>query len=100
MQDLVEAVLKNDWRPLILAGDMNASPQSETIEVLRRNGFLVADDVQPEAKSYPADAPRVLLDYIAVYPADAVCRTEFTVIDETVASDHRPVKASFGIKIG
>lgn len=95
MLDLTDAVRKNGWSPLILAGDMNASPASETIETLRRNGFLVADDVLPGAKSYPADGPRVLLDYIAFYPADAVCRTEFSVIEETAASDHRPVKAVF-----
>lgn len=95
MQDLTDAVRKNGWSPLILAGDMNASPGSKPIEVLRRNDFQVADDVRPEAKSYPADAPRVLLDYIAFYPADAACRTEFTVCSESLASDHRPVKAEF-----
>ena len=100
MLDLTEAVIRNGWQPLILAGDMNAAPESETIGILRRNGFQVADDVLPDAKSYPADAPRVLLDYIAFYPAAAVCGTEFEVGGETLASDHRPVKAAFTWKNG
>ncbi|MBQ9335955.1 MAG: endonuclease/exonuclease/phosphatase family protein [Lentisphaeria bacterium] len=95
MRDLTDAVLRNDWKPLLFAGDLNAAPDSEPVELLRQNGFLVADDVLPEAKSYPADAPRILLDYIAFYPVDAACRTVFTVCSESLASDHRPVKAEF-----
>lgn len=51
---------------------------------------MITNDTVPEEKSYPAKKPNVLLDYITVYPADAVKVQEHCIIEEPVASDHRP----------
>ena len=43
--------------------------------------------------TFPADKPEIRIDYIAWYPREAFRLLDFKVIDETVASDHRPIVA-------
>ena len=81
-----EVFLKNKY-PTILAGDLNAEPESTPINILEKEWFATYDKEQPEA-TYPSDKPLVKIDYIMFYPKNKwkVLKTE--VIQDTVASDH------------
>jgi endonuclease/exonuclease/phosphatase family metal-dependent hydrolase len=80
-----------DGRPMILAGDMNAVPGSKPIEALLRD-WTLAQGAQPMLTS-PSSNPRRQIDYIFVRPASRWRVVETRVLDEPVASDHRPVFA-------
>ena len=75
--------------PAILAGDLNAPPDSPTLRGLTTVWTL------PEWASplytFPADTPRVQIDYVLYRPADAWKVVRAEVLHEPVASDHRPL---------
>lgn len=77
--------------PALLAGDLNALPGSETMQLLGQQ-WHITDRTQLKP-TFPAVKPRRKIDYILYKPADRwkVIKTE--VIDEKVASDHCPVLA-------
>ncbi len=77
--------------PTILAGDMNAVPESEPIAELLTKWHNATDD--PPAPTAPSINPRSRIDYIFYRPAPAFQVIEANVIAETLASDHRPVFA-------
>jgi endonuclease/exonuclease/phosphatase family metal-dependent hydrolase len=72
----------------ILAGDLNAVPASKTLEIIQRTWAMA--NSQPLLTS-PAVGPRRQIDYILLRPKDAWKVVEATVLDEKVASDHRPL---------
>ncbi len=79
--------------PVILAGDFNAEPDDASLApLLSTPGWT---DVTPGAagKSCPADSPKTKIDHILVRPGDSLKLRvlETRVIDEKIASDHRPV---------
>ncbi len=81
--------------PVILAGDMNASPDSRVLAEFRSFLFDTCPSDLPDALSYPADQPGERIDYI-LYSADPRLRPiGYRILDEPVASDHRPVLATF-----
>ena len=77
-------------KPLFIAGDWNATPNSSFIGELRQSFTLLS---QSEQLTFPADTPNRTLDYVAIYGTKElpvqVKRT--WVVDEPMASDHRPV---------
>lgn len=77
--------------PTILAGDMNATPDSEPVAVLLEQWSNATDD--PPAASAPAPTPRSRIDYVFFRPANHFRLVTAEVIDEPLASDHRPVFA-------
>ena len=81
--------------PTILAGDMNATPDAEPIQILLERWSNASDD--PPSPSAPSINPRSRIDYIFYRPASHFRVTHATVIEETMASDHRPVLADFEI---
>ncbi len=80
-----------DSTPTILSGDMNATPQAEPIKILLQEWRGAIEE--PPAPSAPATVPRSRIDYILFRPADKFRLVSTKVIDESVASDHRPVFA-------
>jgi endonuclease/exonuclease/phosphatase family metal-dependent hydrolase len=73
--------------PAILAGDFNCEPGSPPMAELARHWALVsAGD-----SSFGADGKGKSIDHILVRPAGRWRVIESRVIDEAVASDHRPV---------
>ena len=75
----------------ILAGDMNATPDSDVMKALGRKWTYAAP---PELLQPPASPrPRVRGDYVLYRPENAWRVVESGVIDNRVASDHRPVFA-------
>lgn len=77
----------------ILAGDMNATPESEPIQILLEKWTNATDN--PPTPSSPSVKPKSRIDYIFYRPLSDLRVTAATVIDEAMASDHRPVQADF-----
>jgi len=81
----------DDPLPTILAGDMNATPNSEPIRILLEH-WSNASDV-PAAPTAPATNPKSRIDYVFFRPSERFRLIASRVIDESIASDHRPVFA-------
>lgn len=81
----------SDAGPLmVLAGDFNCEPDSEPMEILTREWTLVSG-TDPAEPTCCGAAPRVKIDHVLVKPSDRWRVIEQRVLDEPVASDHRPV---------
>lgn len=78
--------------PYILLGDFNDVPESRTLALFRDRAGEAA---KPEADrfTFSATEPSREIDYIFFAPAAAWHSREVRVIDERLASDHRPVVA-------
>ncbi|MHB8861075.1 MAG: endonuclease/exonuclease/phosphatase family protein [Pirellulaceae bacterium] len=75
--------------PAILAGDLNAEPGSPPLSVLRQHWTTAT--AQQTLPTFPADQPRLMLDHV-LYRPDARWRVlEARVVEEPLASDHRPL---------
>lgn len=77
--------------PTILAGDMNAVPESEPIRELLKIWTNATDE--PPSPTAPSTKPTSRIDYIFYRPAPAFRVIQAEVISESVASDHCPVIA-------
>ncbi len=75
--------------PAILAGDLNAPPDSPTLRGLTTVWTLL--EWASPLYTFPADTPRVQIDYVLYRPADAWKVVRAEVLHEPVASDHRPL---------
>jgi endonuclease/exonuclease/phosphatase family metal-dependent hydrolase len=82
----------------ILAGDINAQPGSKPIKILEQGGWQ--DTTGDGALTIPSAKPDRKIDWVFVGPGShwRVVRSE--VIDEPVASDHRPVLVELEWKKG
>jgi endonuclease/exonuclease/phosphatase family metal-dependent hydrolase len=77
--------------PIVLAGDLNATPGSDPINLLLGQWSDAArDNPQP---TFPSTKPSRRIDYIMYKPKGRWKVVEVRVIDEKVASDHCPVLA-------
>jgi len=75
--------------PIVLAGDLNAAPGSDPINLLSRQwSYAAQDNPQP---TFPSVKPVRKIDYIMYKPKSRWKVVEVRVIDEKVASDHCPV---------
>lgn len=79
-------------RPMVLAGDLNAEPDSAVLDALRAQGWVVAGgpSVLP---THPAPRPRRQIDYVLYRPASRWRVVEARVTGNGVDSDHRPLIA-------
>ncbi len=84
----LNAIFTKNNRPTILAGDLNATPDSETMKILFQE--WQPSFVENIATS-PAENPKAKIDYILFRPVNRWRVLESKVIDEKIASDHRPV---------
>jgi endonuclease/exonuclease/phosphatase family metal-dependent hydrolase len=85
-----ELVAKVPKRPALLAGDLNDVAESETLKVFAGDWSKTNDAV---LSTIPADRPRRQIDFVLYRPASAWRVVECRVLDEAVASDHRPILA-------
>ena len=82
--------------PFILAGDFNATPDSDVMKFLD-NSFQSSCDKCPLTSS--AQNPVRTIDYIVFRdPSDTLAVVDHRVPDEKQASDHLPVVAEFKVK--
>jgi len=83
----VNEVFSENKYPTILAGDLNAIPDSKTIKILEKL-WKPTYDKKNVKYTYPSTNPSKKIDYIMFYPKNRwrVIKTE--VIQDTIASDH------------
>lgn len=84
--------------PAIIAGDFNAMPESRVIREFAKEWEIVGyigdtDKRQANLLTFPSAKPSRWLDYVMVRPAAQWQVVESRVLEEPVASDHRPVLA-------
>lgn len=84
--------LTESWkdRPALFAGDLNATPESESITFIFQD-WTSAN--QKNLNTIPSEKPNRQIDYILFRPAKGWKVIEFQVLDEPVASDHRGILA-------
>ncbi len=83
-----DLIAKHKKRPALLAGDLNATPDSKTLQELetlwrRANEKLVA--------TVPVTQPTKQIDFILHLSSNRWKIVDFKVLEEAVASDHRAI---------
>lgn len=81
-------------KPVIIAGDLNALPDSSVLSSLRKNFEVFEKSGSP--LTFPASAPNREIDYVAMYktPRYYPIVYEHYVVNAPVESDHRPIFTS------
>ena len=89
--EAIEALIeKRPGQPALLAGDLNALPESKTLKLLAKSWTRANPSPLP---TVPVKEPSKQIDYVLFRPADRWKVRELHVLDEPVASDHRPIFA-------
>jgi endonuclease/exonuclease/phosphatase family metal-dependent hydrolase len=86
---LNDRLVREDDQATILAGDMNARPDTPVMDLLLAR-WTNPPAVDPSPIS-PSGRPRMRVDYVLIRPAARWRVVESSIVDETVASDHRPL---------
>ena len=88
--ELVKAFTSSSTKPLFLAGDMNAEPESGFIKELQKDFQILSN---PKQHTFPAPDPKETIDNIATLKQNAkgFAVISAKVINEPMASDHRPI---------
>ena len=76
--------------PSVVAGDFNARPGSNAIELMEKSMV----NLTCGNPTFPATAPVAKIDYIFGYPASKLRLLSTEVLD-TLLSDHRPIVSTF-----
>jgi endonuclease/exonuclease/phosphatase family metal-dependent hydrolase len=85
--EIIRDVVAKLDKPAIIAGDFNTSIDSESMGILLNFCTLLSDQTQ---LTFPANAPDRCIDYILTN-SSSVKGSNPTVMEEPVASDHRPL---------
>ena len=83
----INEYLKDCPNQLFLAGDMNATPDTEEMEMLRQGWTDLTDRVY----TYSTSKPQIKIDYIYAKPAENVELLGTAVKEDVMLSDHFPV---------
>ena len=75
--------------PMVVAGDFNSEPNTAVMDYMAEHWRLVPK--QDPSLTFPADVPRKEIDFMLYRPAEAFEVVESRVVEEAMASDHRPV---------
>lgn len=78
--------------PYVLLGDFNDVPESRTLALFRSRA-LEAEKPRADRFTFSSTTPEREIDFIFTAPAAGWTAREVRVINEPVASDHRPVLA-------
>jgi endonuclease/exonuclease/phosphatase (EEP) superfamily protein YafD len=81
--------------PVILAGDFNAKRIDESMNLLKKDECQILGN--SEQKTSPAVRPKVEIDFF-VLKNFSLRSVKHRVIDERIASDHRPIVADIVFK--
>lgn len=76
--------------PAMLAGDLNDSPDSKTLEALEKHWTPTTHKASP---TFPSQKPTTQIDFILYRPGERWKVIETKALDEAVASDHRAIFA-------
>ncbi len=83
--------------PRLLAGDFNATPESETITILKE-AWMPSDGLDAPP-TFPSNKPEIKIDYVFFAPQDRWVVKETRVIENTVASDHFALLATLELRV-
>lgn len=88
--EIVKSFTASYKKPLFLAGDMNAEPESDFIKELQKDFQILFN---PKQSTYPAPNPKETIDYITALKSNAngFALISSQVLNEPMASDHRPI---------
>ncbi|MDR3194055.1 MAG: endonuclease/exonuclease/phosphatase family protein [Tannerella sp.] len=94
---VIDEAVKTYDKPVFLAGDINAVPDSPVLEAFRKNWKILSDTRQ---FTFPADKPDRTIDYLMGYLAGGAVYSVWQtgVFPEPEASDHRPLFADVRLK--
>jgi len=92
------AFFDEDTPPSILAGDLNAIPDSPPLLRLESKGWSY-DNLGTERFTWEATQPDRQIDYLLVRPVSAWTIQTVEVLDEPLASDHLPIVMTFMLKL-
>lgn len=87
-------LLKAETRPVILAGDLNDIPSSETVQILKT---LFTNSCEACPFTIPQISADRTIDYILFSTGRNWQATDHRVLPETFASDHLPILATLQI---
>lgn len=88
-------ISQSESLPFILTGDFNAGIDSEEVQVLFSRFNNTCTACPP---TFPAISPNRLIDYITYFdPLGQLSVASHQVVNESYASDHRPVFAVFNL---
>jgi endonuclease/exonuclease/phosphatase family metal-dependent hydrolase len=86
-----KAFIKDDEGiPYVMTGDLNATPQSAVLKLLEQKGWITGVSGR-EFPTVPSISPNKQIDYVLVRPEKRWRIIDVTVIEEGLASDHRPI---------
>lgn len=101
---IVNAELARQTKPVIFVGDLNVKSDAERAALFGEFWTVLS----PDAPTFPADKPRVRIDYIQIAdptgkipvndPSWTARVVDSGVADEPAASDHRPVFVELNTK--
>jgi endonuclease/exonuclease/phosphatase family metal-dependent hydrolase len=81
--------------PYLVVGDFNDEPGSRTLGLFEARASAAAKPAEARF-TFPADEPRKEIDFVFAAPRERWETREVRVVDEGLASDHRPVLAVLG----
>ena len=84
-------ILKQETLPVILAGDFNAVPSTNTMDII--DGYFTRACLTNCGYTIPVVNPTKTIDFIVYSPKEKFKVTQQKVVAEVYASDHRPVMA-------
>lgn len=93
---LITDAIKELKLPAILVGDMNCRPGSAPYNAFAETWDPAWGD-KPKM-TFPASRPRSSIDHCFTFPQKAWQVADIKVVDERVASDHRPIKVTLVLK--
>jgi len=89
---LLEALAYRAGQPAVLIGDFNDRPGSATLQLVEADGWQdLLKEEDGGSFTFPSDTPRVEIDYIYARGIPSAKHASSQVIDEPIASDHRPL---------
>jgi endonuclease/exonuclease/phosphatase family metal-dependent hydrolase len=89
-------IVKTLQYPLIIAGDLNATPASQTLAILRSQLTWGCKSSCPF--TFSAQNPKSTIDYILFNNPDMFTVKTYVTINETYASDHLPLMAEIEVR--
>lgn len=92
--EIITDLAKDYDKPFFIAGDFNAEHDSHFIKEFTKK-FQSLTDTTGAHPTFPADSPNVVIDYVMQMIPNSgsytITAINPEVIDERVASDHRPI---------
>lgn len=89
-------IVKALTKPVVLAGDWNARPESAPINILTKTLTPTCTNNCPY--TFSATKPDRTIDYIMFSPTDKFTTKNLRIVNETYASDHLPLVAELELK--